>query len=573
MKNFLIKLFILSLLILSFHSCTQKNIRKEQANYVSADTSWKSMTLREKIGQTMIINCRIFHQGNLDTFLTKYPVGGFFLPDWYFKYYVPYDSIPFYIRQSIIKYQESSKTPLIFMEDFERGVGALYTQYTQMPVGMSLGAARSEELAYNFEKSIALQAKSLGFNWLLHPVADLNMNPLHALVNERSVSDDPDIAVPLLINQLNAIQGQGLVATIKHFPGDGVTMRDQHLITASNTLSKKQWKKTFGRVFQALIDEGAGAVMVGHITLPAFQNEKINGHYLPATLSHELIDYLKNDMNFKGVVVSDALNMGGFSGYYENELEASIESFKAGMDILLWPSLDFMDTLEARILRNEIPVERLNDAVSRIWAVKDAFGLLAENRTLYKHIALSDAKFIENTADKIAENAITFVQGDDPFIPLDTNHVKKILLVNLSQRDKSEIFKPTKEFFEKRGFVTDLQYGMSYFNWNWRWNELLKYDRIIICIENKYQDPVGTPFFSGLQAESVWSVNNLPREKMIVVSYSNPYYHKFYFEKIPVCINAYSSDIHTQEAVVKCLTGEIPFKGKSPVKLDHEIFK
>ena len=551
-----------------------------RAVFTAADTTWKTMTLREKIGQTMVIVSRYyehekFEGGTLDTFFSRYPVGGFFLPDWYYFYFAPKDtSMDYYIKESIKYYAAHSKYPLIFMEDFERGIGEKYPSYTYMPVEMSLGAANSEQLAYQFGKSVAMEARDFGINWLLHPVVDLNMNPLHSLVNERSISDNPDIAIPLLKRQLDGMHSENIITTIKHFPGDGATMRDQHLMTASNNLKWRQWKKTFGKVFESLINHGAASVMVGHLVFPAYQKEKYNGNLLPASLSEEIIiKLLKKDMNFKGVVISDALNMGGASGYYPGELETSIACFKAGVDLMLWPDLAFMDTLEARILRNEIPMQRLNDAVERIWAIKERFGLLDKDYMLFDKLTGEDKDFIKNTARDVAENAVTLLRGKDELLPLDTGTVKNILLVSVSERDKTQIFEYTKKLMEDRGFNVYLRYSLSYFNWNWRMDSLKYYDRIIACFENKYFDPVGLPFFKAEEAESVWTFNMLPKKQVIAVSYSNPYYLSYYFQHIPVMINAYSSNRFTQEAVVKALTGEIPFKGSSPVVLDHDMLK
>jgi beta-N-acetylhexosaminidase len=104
-------------------------------------------------------------------------------------------------------------------------------------------------------------------------------------------------------------------------------------------------------------------------------------------------------------------------------------------------------------------------------------------------------------------------------------------------------------------------------------DSLKYYDRIIACFENRYFDPVGIQFLKGLEAESAWTFNMLPKEQMIAISYSNPYYLNYYFQHIPVLINAYGSDRYVQEAVVRALTGEIMFKGLSPVKLEHDILK
>jgi beta-N-acetylhexosaminidase len=562
-------------------SASNDRARETQASeFIPVDTTWKSFTLREKIGQTMIVVSRFydykkFEGGNLDTFFTRYPVGGFFMADWYYFYFAPKDStMAYYMKESIRDYAASSKHPLIFMEDFERGLGEKFPDYTYMPVEMTLGAANSAQLSYRYGASIAKEARDFGINWLLHPVADLNLNPLHSLVNERAVSDNPGMAIPLLKKQIDGMHNQKVITTIKHFPGDGATMRDQHIMTASNNLSWKQWKRTYGKVFQSLIDHGAPSVMVGHITFPAYQREKLNNQLPPASLSEEVIvKLLKQKMHFKGVVISDALNMGGAAGYYKDELETSVACFRAGVDLMLWPDLSFMDTLEARILRREIPMERLDDAVERIWALKERFGLLDSDHKVFKELTAEDKKLIDSTAREVAENGITLLRGDSGYLPLDSIKAKNILLVNVSERDKSQIFDHTRKLLEERGFNVKLRYGLSYFDWNWRMDSLKYYDRIIACFENKYFDPVGIQFLKGLEAESAWTFNMLPREQMIAVSYSNPYYLNYYFQHIPVLINAYSSDKYIQEAVVRALTGEITFKGISPVKLEHDILK
>jgi beta-N-acetylhexosaminidase len=544
----------------------------------SRPISWKSLSLREKIGQTMIINSLIyshekFEGGTLDTFFIKYPVGGFFMADWYFNLTSPRDSIVYDIKNSILKYAAKSKIPLVFMEDYERGVGERVPPYTKLPVEMALGAAHSEEFAYNYGRSIALESRDLGVNWLLNPVADLNLNPLHPLVNERAIGDDAGEAIPLLKRQLDGLKDGGVISTIKHFPGDGATIRDQHLITASNPLDWESWKASYGRVFQELVDHGAMSVMVGHLTFPAYQKELSNGEFLPAAMSCEIVQaLLKDQMHFKGVAVSDAMNMGGAAGYYSNQLETAAACFKAGIDLVLWPALAYMDTLEARILRNEIPEERLDDAVQRIWMLKEHAGLFNGDHEALTVMSEENRRFVNRTAKQVAEHAVTLIKGDSS-LPIHPETAPNLLLVNISEKDKTDIFLPTKAMLEIRGFHVELMHGLSFFNWEWRAEQLDKYDRIVVCLENRYLNPVGIPLLRGQEAESVWMINLLPKEKVIAVSYSNPYYVNFYFKHAPVLINAYSSDIFMQEAVVRALTGEIPFTGVSPVRLDHALLR
>ncbi|MBN2104637.1 glycoside hydrolase family 3 protein [bacterium] len=543
------------------------------------DAGWKSLSLREKIGQTMIINSLIrdhetFEGGSLKDFFNTYPVGGFFMADWYFNLHTSRDSIIYGIKVCIAQYAAATKVPLIFMEDYERGVGERVPPYTYLPVEMALGAAASEKLAYDYGTAIALESRDLGINWLLHPVADLNLNPLHPLVNERAVSDDPEIAIPLLKNQLAGLQEHGIIATLKHFPGDGATVRDQHLMTASNTLDWESWQQTFGRVFQALIDQGAAAVMVGHLTFPAYQTETPDERLPPSTLSKEVIQtLLKQEMGFEGVVISDAMNMGGAAGFYDNQLETAIACFEAGIDMILWPRLAVMDSLEARILRGDISMERLDDSVRRIWAVKKRFGLLKKNPVLFRTLSREDRLFVDQTARAVAGRSVTLIKEDEKMLPLTPDRFEKLLLVNISEQDKTSLFLPTAQMLEARGFQVETMHGLSFFNWEWRARQLDPYDKILVCLENRYLNPVGISLLRGQEAESVWMLNILPKDKIIAISYSNPYYVNFYFEQAPVLINAYSSDAYMQEAVVRAITGEQPFQGVSPVMLDHDILK
>src|SRR5450759_2381602 len=136
---------------------------------------------------------------------------------------------------------------------------------------MALGAANSPELAFAYGKYVALESRSVGVDWVLNPVSDLNLNPFNPIINVRSISDDPDRAIRLLSQQIKGLQENGVAATIKHFPGDGVDFRDQHLLTSCNSLPIDVWKQKHGKVFKALIDSGVACIMPGHITLPAYQ--------------------------------------------------------------------------------------------------------------------------------------------------------------------------------------------------------------------------------------------------------------------------------------------------------------
>lgn len=547
-------------------------------NFTPKDTTWKSLSIREKIGQTMIV--RAYHKdqvkqfGSIKNMMEKYPIGGLFVPFWDYLYTPPRDSVISTIKNAVADYEIASRFPMVVTEDFERGVGYVYNEYTDMPSEMALGAANKPDLAYKFGNTVAKEASTLGINWLLHPLVDLNMNPLQDLVVERAISDDATRAYPLLKAQIEGMNQQGVVATIKHFPGDGATIKNQHLITSANNLSIEEWNKTFGTMYQKMINEGAPCIMVGHIRFPAYQKEKHNGVLLPATLSEELMTgLLKKKMKFNGVIMSDALNMGGAAGYYENELETSLAAFKAGVDMVLWPTLKFMDSLEVRIKRGDIPMSRLDDAVERIWGVREKYGLLKKKENIFYNLSKAEATKIKKDAQEIANHAVTLL-SDSLNIPLKPEQHKKLAIVNISHNDRTNELSYTKELLEKRGFQVDtILHNPGFLDWDRRLDYFNEFDKIIVAFENRYFNPLGASLLKDKEALGLWTMGMLPQDKITAVSYSNPYYVDFYFENAYIKINAYSLDKFSQKAVIDALTGEIPFKGTSPVKLEHEVLK
>lgn len=549
--------------------------------FVPRDNSWTNLTVRQKIGQTMLMlpdrSLELkMGDGSLNKVFDRYPIGGFFM-GWKL-----FDGVPEADRQSHIakvehQYQSASRLPLIFQQDYERGVSL--PGMTTFPNEMTLGAANSPTLAYDFGKSIALQARSVGVRWVLNPVADLNLNPFNPIVNIRGISDDPDKAIHLLCRQIQGLQDNGVAATIKHFPGDGVDYRDQHLLTSCNSLSLEKWRQYHGKVFQALIDDGVAAIMPGHISFPAYEKEKINGFSPPATLSKELLtDLLKGKMRFKGVIVSDAMVMGGFRGWFSNDMEGQIQSFKAGVDVLLWPDYGYLDEMEKRIKSGEVPMNRLDDAVRRIWVLKERFGILQRNQPAIKTMTTQEAAFTVTTARTICEHAITLVRDKNGVLPLNPTKDKKILLVAVVPISRKggdgglENLKLLKTLLEKRGFETDFQHNILYETQGWQESATTNYDRIIFVVVRTPHNPFGPLQLYDDEAQSAWAISAMPQAKVIVVSMGSPYIGTEYCERVDTYINAYSNDETMQEALIKALTGEIRFYGTSPVNLNPKIF-
>jgi beta-N-acetylhexosaminidase len=557
MKNEKVYFKVYAFLLLSSILCVAQDISRAQL----PDDGWKQLTLREKIGQTVIMRSDSLPKKNMTdeeliAYLKKYPVGGVFEGGT-----VIFDSGPTAdkIGDNIARLRKASHVPLIICGDMESGAGANVLGLTRITHLSGVGATRSNALAYDFGRATAMEARSIGFNWLFTPVADLVQNPFNYIVAERSISDDPRVATPLLISMVNGYQENGIAATAKHFPGDGVDYRNQHETTSCNALTRPAWKKNHGAVFQALIDNGVMAIMEGHISLPCYQSnsEIVDGQFLPATLSYDLTTkLLKQKMGFKGVVVTDALIMGGFIKFYGDD--ACVRSFQAGTDMLLWPPERYFDDMEKAIQSGRIPMSRLDDAVQRIWQLKQRLGLLNTNTPPTRALTDEDKNFIKKTAQDIAEKSITLVRDRNGLLPLNPSAIHNVAIVPISNEDErvNGAAEHLRSMFAHRGIAATIEHGL----WLEKEPQVAAENDLIIYLvcEAGFQT-----WYGGKAQSDTWTYGMTGREKTIVVSLDNPF-HSDEFASADTYINAYDASDVVIAALTRGLFGEIVFTGKSP---------
>ncbi|MBQ8232884.1 MAG: hypothetical protein IJZ34_18655 [Lachnospiraceae bacterium] len=466
-------------------------------------------------------------------------------------------------RSTLKQYIDNAGIPILITSDFENGCGSMLKGLTPLPYLMGVGAANREEIAYNYGKATALEARSVGANWSFSPVSDLNINKRNPLVNVRGISDNPDLAIRLLKQVIRGMQENGLAACAKHFPGDGLDYRDQHIVTTNNSLSFTDWKKLSGKVFQELIDDGVYSVMAGHITLPDYQKEIFtNGMKLPATLSQELIEkLLKKEMGFEGVVVTDALGMGGFNGWYDTRQRSEIESFKAGCDMMLWPTADYVKNMTEAIENGYIPMERLDDAVSRILSMKEKLGLFAgDNHAIT--LSQQDRDFVKKTQQETAEHSVTLIRDKGNFFPINPEKNKKIAVIPITHHQPAlEEAELLCEELSNRGFE------VSYFQNGVKDEDVDAHDLVLYALFSRPFRPMGFLDFHSKEANKIAKSLQYGTDKTIVVSFGSPYFGNQYFERALTYVNAYSMLAPSVKAFVRAAVGEIPFDSFSPVEL------
>ncbi len=341
-------------------------------------------------------------------------------------------------QQAIGQYTRFCNIKPLVTTDMEAGPGQMITDGTRFPSMMGCGKCNDEALAYQMGKAAALEGRAVGFNWSLAPCVDLYADIDNPIIGTRSAGSDPDHVIRITAAYLRGMQENGLIATLKHFPGDGYGTLDQHLTTSVNPLSKEEWLAKSGRVFQELIRAGAVAVMPGHIALPAFDTPDERRLYPPATLSKPLLaDLLRGQLGFQGLIVSDAINMGGvvnFANYYD----ACALFWENGGDCLLFPDMDetFYREMEKRIEAGMLKLDTLRERVTRILSLKENLSLLDGNPPVAEP---PDMELHAQWARQVAEGCLEVVRDRANVLPFKvTGQTKLLHLIVASEYEGSK---------------------------------------------------------------------------------------------------------------------------------------
>lgn len=463
-------------------------------------------------------------------------------------------------------FQGRSSVPLIISADLENGAGKVVEEATKFPALMSLGATGDEQLAFEMGRAAAVEGRSCGIHWSFGPVVDISANPLNPGTNTRSFGDDPDLISRLSKAMIQGMQENGLCATVKHFPGGGFDDRDSHICNTINPLRIDQWFALSGRMFQDAFDLGVWSVMVSHISLPTWDpGDHVHMQFSPpATISRRIVtELLRKRMGFEGVIITDALDMGGVTsiGPFEEIIPRVIE---AGCDMILFSSVkrDF------RIIKDSIKGGRLTEAhveasVRRILSLKEILGLHEDQTN--PPLSKEDSEHFEDISRLIAEKALTLVIDRDSVLPLQLDKGARVLSYHV--RGDPELNVNTFDNLLRERGVEVAHFNEQDVGKLPNADELSEFD--IVLISAVFEPSWGTNLIrpGGNYMRDVWALITSHHPRLAFVSYGSPY---LYYEMphLPLVVNAYSADLNTQKAVLRLLAGEIEATGTSPVNLD-----
>ena len=384
-----------------------------------------TLTLRERVAQLIFIpfhgvapHIRTREYRQFMKLVRETHVGGLVLVNWS-NGRVTQKAEPYALAAFINRMQRLSKIPLLVAGDFERGASMRVDGTTVFPHAMAFGATGDPSLARYEGEITAREARALGVHWVFFPVDDVNSNPDNPIINIRSYGENPEEVAKFanaFIQGARADSKNRVLTTAKHFPGHGDTAVDTHLNMAVINADRAHLDRVELAPFRAAIRDGVDSVMTAHIALPAVAPADV-----PATLSPEIVNgLLRDQMGFRGLVVTDALEMGGIAKGYSAG-EAAVKALEAGVDVLLMtpdPEAALKAVLAA-VRSGRLTEKRIDESVERVLAAKQLVGL--DRRRLVDVEAISDevdSPEANQRAQEIADRAVTLVKNDKHAVPL-----------------------------------------------------------------------------------------------------------------------------------------------------------
>jgi beta-N-acetylhexosaminidase len=559
-----------------------------------AEKTLHKLTLEEKIGQVFMVWCRAGFLNvdspeylQLQDAMRRYHVGSFAMT-------VHVDG-PFLLRtgpyeaaELLNRLQRDSKLPLLFAADFERGVATRLTGTTNFPHAMAFGADGKLEDAETFGRITGEEARAIGVHWNFFPDADVNSNPANPIINTRSFGEDPKQVGDLVAAYIKGAHEAGMLTTVKHFPGHGDTATDSHLGVASVNGDLAHLDAIELPPFREAIAAGVDSVMVAHVTVPALDSDPKH----VATISPLVVsDLLEKQLGFKGIVVTDALDMAGVTQLFASNIgRAAVEAFKAGNDLLLIPAdlgASYQAMLEAA-KSGEISRQRLDRSVLKILKTKAALGL-NESRTVDLNALATTVGKPEDLAfgQQVADAAITLVRDNGQVLPLKSMGTGTTGLPYTTKEETHNdavavIFSDDVRTESGRAFGRELRSripdanviyvdpriagGMN--------DEVLKAvdqaKRVIAAVyviptAGKIGNSVNMADATGLLLQQLL---DQAAQKSVVVAMGNPYL-AIDFPKIENYMCAFSNASVSEVAAVKALFGEIAVRGHLPVTIPN----
>ncbi len=533
----------------------------------------KGMTLRDEVAQLVFVafpgaapNSRSREYLRFVRLIRDLKVGGLVLNN-VAKGHVIQHAEPYALAAFLNRVQRIAKVPLLVGSDFERGASMRVAGTTVFPHAMAFGAAGDPELS-RFEGQVtAREARALGVHWLYYPVADVSNNPDNPVINIRSFGEDPQAVaaqVAAFIEGAHSEARNYVLTTAKHFPGHGDTSVDSHLNLATIAVSRERLESVELVPFRAAIAAGTDAVMTAHVAVPALAPPD-----LPATLSPAILTgLLRGELGFKGIVITDALDMGGIvNGFPAGD--AAVRAIEAGADTLLMPADPeaAIRAVVAAVENGRIKRRRIEESVARILAAKVKVGL--DRKRFVNVEALGDvlnSPEANEKAQEVAERAVTLVRNQGGLVPLAAPERACFLVLAESRySNEGQTFSQEVRARAAQASIVTLDPSLSRADVDAALVHMASCETYVVAAFASVTAYRGS---LGLAGELPYTMETLAgsAKPLVLVALGNPYLLRS-FPSVAAYLATFSTVAPSEAAAVKALWGEIDIRGHLPVTI------
>lgn len=552
------------------------NLNDEQIEWVN--NTLENMTLKEKVGQMFFLQGIVNSENLQSEIIETISPGGFLFRPGTTKE----------VTDAHIHVQNKSRYPMFLGGLAENGGCGVVKGGSVFGNNMLLGATNNPQNAFEIAQLTAEEASTVGTNILLEPVVDIDKNWRCSVTNIRSFGDNEELVSKMSSSYLDGLITAGMESMPRHFPGYGIDERNPTLITTVNDLNMTEWMKTYGSVYKELIEKDIKTLLVSCIALPEvvkqLKPDATDAEIkTPANLSPIIIEaLLKKELKYKGLIVSDSTLTASFNSLGKRE-ELLPQLIASGCDMFLFAKdylEDYISILKG-CKKGVITNSRLNEAVTKILAVKASMGLHEKTSVVNKDIYFNKVKS-QITNSKIANEGITLVRDDEHLIPIDNNVHKNILVIYLDKSDevlniKGKTLKTIfNERLEHEGFnVVERNYALINNNIKYMNENITNFKEtvdMVIYIANVKPSTLRNSsrinYKSVIGLDAPWFVKEVPT---IFISLSSPY-HMYDMPMISTFVNCYYGTESTVTRLVEKLVGKSEFKGKSPVHAHFNFY-
>jgi beta-glucosidase-like glycosyl hydrolase len=553
-------------LLVAIFTCVAGSSFAQQTDYISllntqnqwVDSVFKKLNRKHKISQLFFIRAHTnkgkAYADSVAHVIKKEQPGGL----------VFFQGGP--VRQASLtnEYQKLAHIPLLVAMDGEWGLGMRLDSTISYPYQMTLGAIQNEALINQMGQQVAFDFKRIGAHMNFAPVVDVNNNPNNPVINYRSFGDDKYKVSQRAIAYMQGMQQAGLLTTAKHFPGHGDTNVDSHFDLPLLNFSRQRLDTLEEYPFKQAIAAGISGVMVAHMSIPALDTAK----NLPSSLSRPIITgVLKDSLAFKGLIVTDAMEMKGVVKYFP-EGEADLRAFMAGNDIieLSENSCRAIKKIKVAIRKHLIPEAELDAKVKKVLAAKYFAGLHqykpANVQGISEDLNRNTAKEL---VQQLSDNAVTLLQDNGLLQRI--NFAQKTAIVSIGTVSPTPYQQELAKTYTN-SVLFNLDKGASPAQVNKLLYDIKSYGQIIVGVHDTRLRPQSKLDFNNDVKNCIVQLASMPNTAISL--FANPYTLAAMpgIEKAGILVAAYQKEASMQQSAARVITRQLTPAGRLPVTVN-----